>query len=914
MLDSDQQKVVNLDGGSYKVVATAGAGKTETLLHRAARLYGRGKILVVTFTNESAKALRTRCAKNFPNVDTSIFSTLHALALKFAYEYPDAYPFKLSDNPLADEGVAARAVFDSIGDKINFRAFTSWVSLQKRNGVSPEEAMRFAEKTGVKLDYAIGYRKYARVLKEKGLLDFDDLLYFMCEILETRPDIRLESQYNFLMVDECQDLSVLDWRILQLLSDKYKNLMIVGDPGQCQPPGTLVTVITGVPKRLKRYKPCTEFRSHHFRKRDNICRCGVHKDDILPEWRGRGSLDNCLLQVPIEKLDDTCKVISWTKHDQRTYITTGRTIKVASRYYEGDLITIESNGNRTEVTPNHWLWVRWNNTVFEEEPYFVYLMYREDRGFRIGISHIRKVGTQRTNQLSLRARQEKAEKMWILKFVKDKEEAKAEEEILGLKYRIPQSIFFAYNNVVKTNEHIERVFKEINSIPGGLECLKDHGLFFEYPLFCWPLPNGKPKFHGFWKTEACNIVPRFMEIPLPGINEHATIDSISKRKYEGLVYSLDVEKDNTYIADGLVVGNSLFQFRGGVAEHFLNMEKLFPGTQVYYLGRNYRSTKNITEFGRKAYPYPEISAKFLAVKEELGLEPTITGYSTDYREAEEVVNQIKKYNPDDCAILARTNAALRVFEESLIDEGIKYHVLGDSGFWESTEVQHVLAYVRASVMLSDAAIIRAIQTPFWITKYIKKKKVVEELKQLQARMGGSIYSALGHYPTGQGHLGAFTSFIKNLFPYRYVPAGEAVSKIIRDLRAVEYYKEEENLNPDKNPVENLRELVKSASRFADLNEFLDFVRRVSFASKSRSGVCLSTVHASKGKEYKNVWVVAVNKDMLPHIKSEDLEGEKCCFFVACSRAEDTLHISYNGSPSPFLQPWLVKESNESISV
>ena len=91
-----------------------------------------------------------------------------------------------------------------------------------------------------------------------------------------------------------------------------------------------------------------------------------------------------------------------------------------------------------------------------------------------------------------------------------------------------------------------------------------------------------------------------------------------------------------------------------------------------------------------------------------------------------------------------------------------------------------------------------------------------------------------------------------------------------------------------------------AGRYPDLKTFLDFVRRISGYNKTKKGVGLSTIHSFKGKEAKHVFVVNCSEGMMPHRNSDNLEEEKNIFFVAVSRPQLTLDISFNGSPSPFL--------------
>jgi DNA helicase-2/ATP-dependent DNA helicase PcrA len=583
MLDQDQLNVASRHNGYYACYAGPGSGKSTTLLYRVASLPVGDKILCVTFTNEAAKSLRTRCGKEFPHVNTDCFSTLHSLALKFAYKHADAFPFPVSDNPLAVDGAASRAVFEATQNKINYTAFTSWVSLQKRKRISPAEAVRESERSNEKVDYAIAYKKYQASLKRQGILDFDDLIYFMVEILETRPDIRAEWQYDYVMMDEAQDACELDWRLLQLITERRRNFMAVGDAGQ-----------------------------------------------------------------------------------------------------------------------------------------------------------------------------------------------------------------------------------------------------------------------------------------------------------------------------------AIYGFRGGVPDHFLSMEAFFPGTQKIYLGNNYRSTRNIVSYVRKAAPYEDISEHFKAVRDRQGAELDLCGYSTDYMEATDVVRKIAIYGPESCAVLCRTNLGLRAIEEECLNQEVKYHILGDSGFWEANEIQNVLYYVRCAYMLTDNAVLGALKAPFWPSKYLKKKQVKESIEKVIGNKTMSAYSALTHIPG----VSQFKDFIRGLGQYQHQPPAEAISNVLRELNAVAYYKEEECVSPDHNPVANLKELVRVAGRYESLKDFLDFVRKTKYASGRKTGVCLSTIHSAKGKEWPNVFVVAVNEGILPHAKSENLDEEKCCWFTAVSRAEESLHVSYYGTPSVFLAPFLKQREEE----
>lgn len=261
--------------------------------------------------------------------------------------------------------------------------------------------------------------------------------------------------------------------------------------------------------------------------------------------------------------------------------------------------------------------------------------------------------------------------------------------------------------------------------------------------------------------------------------------------------------------------------------------------------------------------------------------------------------------PSSTAVLFRTRRAGRVIEEALSREGIKYHVLGGSSYWQSPEVKSAVAWIGLSQYPADHLLAAAIRSPFHPAKYLPKQKLLARVKELKTDDQG-----YWHFLTQEPHqlvehrnlgsISEFVQFVHSLQRYRNLRAGEAAKQILTALRAFDHYSEEE-LSADSDPVENLTDLVKIADRFSTVKEFLDHARKVTAASKTKKGVCLSTIHQSKGLQFTHVVLVACQEGVLPHAKSDDLEGERNCYFVACSRAEKTLTITYSGAMSPFLK-------------
>ena len=278
-----------------------------------------------------------------------------------------------------------------------------------------------------------------------------------------------------------------------------------------------------------------------------------------------------------------------------------------------------------------------------------------------------------------------------------------------------------------------------------------------------------------------------------------------------------------------------------------------------------------------------------------GVEPSIVEYPTAYAEAQAVADSIQlSLSFDSTAVLARTNMALREIETALAERGVKYHLLGKSGFWQQPEIKNVMAYVCCVAGISDYAISAAIRSPFHPSRYLKKRALLDEAKT----SGESVWKVVSNKQDKAAV--DFKRFIWGLSAYRNLPAAEVVTSIIRSTKAIEYYHEEEHIAADNNPASNVAELVNVAKRFDSIREFVNFYHRVSNVGKRRAGVALATGHAAKGLEWTNVYVIQATEGVIPHKKASDLTEEQAVLFVMCSRAEEKLQISYSGQKSRFL--------------
>jgi len=284
------------------------------------------------------------------------------------------------------------------------------------------------------------------------------------------------------------------------------------------------------------------------------------------------------------------------------------------------------------------------------------------------------------------------------------------------------------------------------------------------------------------------------------------------------------------------VGDSnqlIYEWRSAQPGNLENFAKSFPGAKTLFLGQNFRSTRALVSFIKQITPVDNGLASHMISEREEGVKPVFVQYGDSLQEANEVLKKIT--DPENTAVIARTNRQLLDFQKRCLGRQIKSVMLGRKNLWEQTEVAHLLKLAK-------------------------------------------------------------------VYAHDYHPAHEVLTKLISDHNLTWLYRNSGSPN-EKDPTENLNDLVKLSAKRGTLAEFLTWMRKLTFGSKSLKHkepiLSLTTVHQAKGREWKNVFVIGCTQGKMPHQDGEILE-EKRIFFVACSRAADFLHISYSGPRSEFL--------------
>ena len=353
-----------------------------------------------------------------------------------------------------------------------------------------------------------------------------------------------------------------------------------------------------------------------------------------------------------------------------------------------------------------------------------------------------------------------------------------------------------------------------------------------------------------------------------------------------------------------VVGDesqSIYSFRGSNYRNILNFERDYKNAKTILLEQNYRSTKNILSAANDIIKNNrEKKDKSLWTLNDIGNKIVIKRANDELDEAMYVANEIKKINESgtelkDIAILYRTNAQSRVIEEAMLKGNIPYKVVGSFYFYNRREIKDLISYLRLIYNNhDDVSLMRIINSP----KRGIGDKTIANLVTKANDLNTSIYEAID---------GGKEQIFKDLI-IRMKNEAEKLS--LTEL--VEFVLEQSGLKQElvnektvesEARLENLEEFKSITKSYEEkygiisLGEFLEQISLVSDVADYKNiddAVTLMTVHAAKGLEFKDVFVVGMEEGIFPHNNSfssnVDLEEERRLCYVAVTRAKEKLYL------------------------
>ena len=948
---NDRQKEAVLWGdGPLLLLAGAGSGKTSVLTTRVAYLIKeRGidprNIVAITFTNKAAKEMKERIIKQVGSVGYNIqISTFHSFGLRIIKEnferlgYDKNFTIIDSDDSLT---VIKRILKDMNIDskRCNPKFIKNQISSCKNEMVTVEKYHNLVNDEVSDIMYKV-YKKYQETLLRNNSLDFDDLLIKPIELFNKHPEVLQQYQelFKYVFIDEYQDTNEAQYLLSKMISDKYKNICVVGDDSQCLTPDTIIETKKGKKKISE-----------------------IKKDDEVKTASGFGN-------TIYKKVTDVLK-----------------------KEYNGDIIkvTLES-GKIIKATKEH---ITFFKLLPEVNKYYVYLMYKKDLGFRIGqTSGVRCGKNKIKNGIEVRLNGETADKIWIIKVCNTKEDATYYEEYFSSYYGIPKTVFVSKGrNISLSQEKINELFKSISTYERAEKLMKEENLFFEYPhhissavvrgnsvrriinlsfLSGKHTKNGDIYTHrislitsgeeerkklsdlgfntrsskgGKWRIETerkeyehAEYFARMVDdltdgydilrkiklteesynfIPFGSLKEgmylvrieddnliQDKIVKVEKEFYDGYVYDLNVKDTKNYFANNICVHNCIYSWRGANFKNILNFEKDYKDAKVILLEQNYRSTKTILNAANSVIKNnTKKKDKNLWTENEQGEKIKYVRALDEKDEASFVTREIKKLKSDgvsldDIAVLYRTNAQSRTIEEGFLNSNIPYRIVGAFAFYSRKEIKDLLAYLKLIYNpKDDVSLIRVINYP----KRGIGPKTIDNLSMDAVLKGTSMFEVIE-----KGKELEFKNTILEMKEKSETLSLTETIDMVLDKSGIKKDLEQEHTLEADIRLENLEEFKSITKTFeeesgiASLEDFLNEVSLVSDVNDQKedgaSKVTLMTIHAVKGLEFKYVFVIGMEENIFPHVNCiegpDGLEEERRLCYVAITRAKKKLYL------------------------
>lgn len=898
-LNNSQLRAVLTLEGPIQINAVAGSGKTKVLTNRIAYMISSGispkDILCTTYTKKATEEMLNRLKPLLSRLQLAniTIGTTHSIGYRILTQelekigHPLANAFKYNNvimgtkhkifcEKVIEEMERDRSIPFSVKQEmvdIGLGQYLGTVSRAKNDGIGWEafEAMYGGESDRSDA-YCEFYKRYERKKLSDCCIDGDDMLYLLWVLFKEHPTVlaRYQGKFKYLLVDEAQDNNGLQYDLIKMLGKPENNLFLVGDDDQCQPAGEQVLTTEGY----------------------------VNIEDLNPEKH---------------------RVVSYDKSASNVVgLQKGYDFKIARRPYTGELYRVTAKNKSTLCTPNHKWIVKWDKEKAQNLN-AVYLMQKGE-DFRVGWCKLFKSSGE--SNVTIRARNQKADKAWVLSVFKSEEEASLMESIVSANYGIVTIPFVEppntkYYKQDKLNWAFSRL---INQKEKAINCLKEHGRRYEFPFYDSGEMFKRRGGNTINEFHACNLIAECMKIPvhLGGKKVSWELISLSTDMYEGYVYSLDVDVHELYIVEGVVTHNSMYSFRGAKPEEFIDFTKTYQDAQQIAMENNYRSNPHILQVANNLIKNNEkrLPKQLIAHKENQDECVYFRTYKDEDEEARGVVESIKEdvdnngKQPKQITILYRTNAQSRALEHHLITSGLPYVIHGGTSFYERKEVKDIISYLRLVVdEHDDEAFKRVINVP---SRYLGKAFMTKVKSHEDSHWDAISDETMSWKRYEENGISNFKQLVQEL---KNVAETSTPVEVVNHLLSTCYVKHMKNeLSSDdfNSRMENVDTLKYVLEHHESIKSFLEYIDLLmSEAKHSIDGVQLMTIHKSKGLEFDTAYVVGVSEGCLPHFKAVEqyrngnktaIEEERRLLYVAITRAESTCYLSSAshilGKPTP----------------
>ena len=359
----------------------------------------------------------------------------------------------------------------------------------------------------------------------------------------------------------------------------------------------------------------------------------------------------------------------------------------------------------------------------------------------------------------------------------------------------------------------------------------------------------------------------------------------------------------------MIVGDPLqaiYSFRGGDSKYILNFDTDYKDVKVINLNTNYRCSKDIVKTANQlALGIPDSKHKnyveSIADKDNYKI-PELRHFYDDYEEGEWIAKRIlelkkEEYKYSDIAILARTNAQLQKLEATLHSSNIAFDIVDGKVFTDLPEIKLLISYLRLALHENDNEAFSYLYNKpnRWLNK-----KFFEEVEHNSVQRNTSLYNAMftidrrnWRFKSGIDEIFEVINYMQNK---KYSSVADLV-KYLRNRLDIDAFVTKGKQSDDGSYIEqidNMDSFENMCSKYSSIEQLITYLDELNkeVETKNDEKVKLLTIHKSKGMEYPVVFIVGCNEELLPHYKNDNIGDEKRLFYVAITRAEKELYLSY----------------------
>lgn len=958
-----QQEAVTHFEGPLLILAAAGSGKTRVITRRVAWLLQQGvrasNILAITFTNKAAREMRERVEKLVPG-NRVMIRTFHSFGATILRQYADR--FEVDRNfTIYDTDDRNRLVKNALEagnfDNVSFtpERIGAAISQAKNQLLTPEQYARdhgdFFGRVTAKV-----YATYQKKLRDSNAMDFDDLLFVPAMTFRKNAELRtdLDARFRFVLIDEYQDTNLAQYEIAHHLSIDQRNLCVVGDPDQCLIPGTMIDTPKG-PRRIERIKEGAEVNSA----------TGWNKTGSMPVEKVM-TKRYCGRIVEIQT-DSGARVIATPNH-----ICFARLRATPTRHFvylmwkkgigyrlgttrgvrtSKDGLLLSGLQVRTNQEVADAVWIIKSCASAAEARFFEHF-YSVRYGIPTMVFFVRGRRMMITQDLIDRLYREVDTESAALKLMADFHiDRRFPHHRPGAVVRgslARRLVHFTVFGDPRPQQVRPWHQHRVQLITSGAELrseLAQDFLVRDGRKATWRIETSRKNYDeglalstsicskgdfelvsrakltsgkAFHFLPASHVQPG-MIVPVCHNGEivECEVTSVNWRDYDGIVYDLSVQNTRNYIANGMVVHNSIYRWRGSDIRNILDFEKHYPDARVVMLGNNFRSTKAILHAAGTLIEHNANRKKKPLITDNPTGEPVrLLTFDSGLDEADLVGARIRqavdegKWKFRDIAVFVRMNYLTRSLESAFVKHAVPFQIVKGLAFFDRKENKDVLAYLRLIVNPHDnLSFMRAIAEP---PRGVGKVSLEHLQNYAEAHDMGlmATCAVAAQLPSIKGKalngLKAFHKLMTDLRGLIELPPHEIIDAVL-ERSGYRAMLEETAGDDDVDRVANVDELITAARQFHEedpARTLGDFLEQITLASdvdgynESEDRVSVMTLHTSKGLEFPVVYILAIESGILPHARSlesrddEELEEERRLLFVGMTRAKKELNLCH----------------------